>query len=107
MSIARATNERTTDDLATWRRDGGVVLDRFFTTEEIAPVRADCDTLFLAKRTNGEIPPFPNLASATLTFGNLISLDGVHPAAAAHQLIANELIGVINAKYGTSLSRVP
>ncbi|CAN5740840.1 SGNH/GDSL hydrolase family protein [soil metagenome] len=67
----------------------------------------DPNILFVAKRANGEIPPFPNLASATLTFGNLISLDGVHPAAAAHQLIANELIGVINAKYGTSLSRVP
>jgi len=65
------------------------------------------NTLLLAKRANGEIPPFPNLASATLTFGNLFSLDGVHPAAAAHQLFANELIGVINAKYGTSLSRVP
>ena len=65
------------------------------------------NTLFLSKRANGEIPPFPNLASATLTFGNLISLDGIHPSAAAHQLIANELIGVINAKYGTSLSQVP
>ena len=67
----------------------------------------DPNILFAAKRANFELPPFPNLASATLTFGNLISLDGVHPSAAAHQLIANELIGVINAKYGTSLSRVP
>ena len=63
-------------------------------------------TLF-AKRANGEIPPFPNLASATLTFGNLISLDGVHPSGAAHQIIANELINVINAKYGTTLTQVP
>lgn len=39
-------------DLATWRRDGGVVLDRFFTADEIAPVRDDCDTLFLARRRN-------------------------------------------------------
>ena len=63
----------------------------------------DPNVLFAAKRANNEIPAFPNLASSSLTFGNLISLDGIHPAAAAHLLIANELVGVINAKYGTSL----
>lgn len=63
----------------------------------------DPNPLFTAKRATGEIPPFPNLASATATFGPLISLDGVHPSAAAHLLIANELIGVINTKYGTTL----
>ncbi|MEO8335879.1 MAG: SGNH/GDSL hydrolase family protein [bacterium] len=63
----------------------------------------DPNVLFAAKRGTGEIPPFPNLASSNATFGTLISLDGVHPSAAAHLLIANELIGVINAKYGTSL----
>ena len=60
-----------------------------------------------AKRASGEIPPFPNIASATATFGNLISLDGVHPSAAAHVLLANDIIGVINAKYGTKLALVP
>ena len=67
----------------------------------------DPNPLFAAKRASGEIPPFPNLASPTATFGALISLDGVHPSAAAHVLIANELIAVINAKYGTSLKPVP
>ncbi len=67
----------------------------------------DPNILFAAKRASGEIPPFPNLASATATFGNLISLDGVHPAAAAHVLIANGVIGVINEKYGTKLALVP
>ena len=67
----------------------------------------DPNPLFVAKRATGEIPPFPNLASATATFGPLISLDGVHPSAAAHILIANELIGVINTKYGTALKTVP
>lgn len=66
----------------------------------------DPNVLFTAKRANGEIPPFPNLASPTATFGALISLDGVHPSAAAHILIANELIAVINAKYGTTLKPV-
>jgi len=63
----------------------------------------DPNILFAAKRASGEIPPFPNLASPTATFGTLISLDGVHPSGAAHLLIANEIISVINAKYATSL----
>jgi lysophospholipase L1-like esterase len=66
----------------------------------------DPNVLYAAKRANGELPPFPNLASPTATFGALISLDGVHPSAAAHILFANELIAVINAKYGTALKPV-
>ena len=64
----------------------------------------DPNPLFLASRASGAIPPFPNLASPTATFGALISLDGVHPAAGGHQLIANGIIGVINAKYATTLA---
>ncbi len=53
-----------------------------------------------------KVPPFPNLASTTAPFGQYFSLDGVHPSAAAHVLIANELITTINAKYGTHLAPV-
>ena len=67
----------------------------------------DPNVLYAAKKATGEIPPFPNFASTNATFGTLFSLDGVHPAAAAHKLIANELIGVINNKYGTTLKPVP
>ena len=67
----------------------------------------DPNPLFVAKRLTGEIPPFPNFTTGTATFGPLISLDGVHPSGAAHALIANELIAVINTKYGTSLKPVP
>jgi len=49
----------------------------------------------------------PNLASATATFGNYISLDGVHPNAAAHVEIAKDLIAVINAKYSTKIPAIP
>lgn len=63
----------------------------------------DPNILFAAKRGNGEIPPFPNFGSTSATFGALISLDGVHPTAATHVLLANELIRVINARYGTLL----
>jgi lysophospholipase L1-like esterase len=67
----------------------------------------DPNVLFAASRASGAIPPFPNFASTTATYGLLITLDGVHPSAATHKLIANELIGVINAKYATSLKPVP
>jgi phospholipase/lecithinase/hemolysin len=46
----------------------------------------------------------PNIASATAPFGQYVSLDGVHPSGAAHLQIANDIIAVINAKYGTTLS---
>ncbi|HET6231674.1 MAG TPA: SGNH/GDSL hydrolase family protein [Longimicrobiaceae bacterium] len=42
--------------------------------------------------------------SAPNFFGSLFTFDGVHPSAAAHVIIANELAKVINAKYGTSLA---
>jgi lysophospholipase L1-like esterase len=67
----------------------------------------DPNVLLAAKKATGEIPPFPNFASTNQTFGAFISLDGVHPSAAAHKAIANDLIGVINAKYGTSLQPIP
>lgn len=66
----------------------------------------DPNPLFAAKRANGEIPPFPNLASTNQTFGLLVSLDGVHPSGAAHILLANEMITAINAKYSTALKPV-
>jgi len=67
----------------------------------------DPNPLLAARKASGDIPAFPNFASTNATFGSFISLDGVHPAAAAHKVLANELIGVINAKYRTSLQPVP
>lgn len=66
----------------------------------------DPNVLLAAKRATGEIPPFPNLASPTQTFGTFVTLDGIHPSATAHIAIANELIGVINTKYGTTVKLV-
>jgi lysophospholipase L1-like esterase len=67
----------------------------------------DPNVLFAAKRASGEIPAFPLFALTTGTFGTLISNDGVHPTGAAHRLIANEIIAVINTQYQTTLSPVP
>ena len=50
--------------------------------------------------------PFPSFA-ATNTFGTAFSLDGVHPSGEGQKIIANNLIAVINTKYGTTLTPVP
>jgi lysophospholipase L1-like esterase len=65
-------------------------------------------TLAAARATNAipRLPNFTGSTAATTAYGSLISLDGIHPAAAGHVLIANALIGVINAKYGTTLAAV-
>jgi lysophospholipase L1-like esterase len=55
----------------------------------------------------GQIPPFPDLTLATPLFGPLFSLDGIHPSAAGHKVIANLLIAAINAKFGTTLATLP
>lgn len=65
----------------------------------------DPNVLLAAKKASGDIPAFPNLASATATFGTFISLDGVHPSSAAHLALANDMIATINAKYGTKLQQ--
>ena len=67
----------------------------------------DPNPLLAQLKADGTVPALPNLASPTATFGTVFSLDGIHPAAAGHVRIANQLVGVINAKYGTSLSSVP
>jgi lysophospholipase L1-like esterase len=68
----------------------------------------DPNVLLAAQRATGAIPPFPDFTKPTTTFfGTLVSLDGIHPAAAAHKLIANDLIALINTKYGTTLTPVP
>lgn len=61
-------------------------------------------------RLLGQIPPFPDLsglATGVVAFGPWISLDGVHPSAAAHKLIANYMRGVINTKYTTAIPAIP
>jgi lysophospholipase L1-like esterase len=50
-------------------------------------------------------PPDPR--ATTAPFGSAFSFDGVHPSAATHKLVANTLIAVINAKYGTALKAIP
>ena len=53
------------------------------------------------------IPPFPIFAAGpppSVSFGPLVSLDGIHPSPAGHKAIADAFVAAINAKYGTTLT---
>lgn len=49
--------------------------------------------------------PCGNTVNATLNvlFGSFVSLDGIHPSAAAQRVIADSLISAVNAKFGTTI----
>jgi hypothetical protein len=66
-------------------------------------------TLAALRADPTKVAPFPSLPgtagnpTANVLFGSMFTLDGVHPSAAAHKLIADSLAATINAAYGTSL----
>ncbi len=64
----------------------------------------DPNPLLVSLKAQGLIPATPALTSPTAPFGAYVTLDGIHPSAATHVLIANALIDAINAKYGTTLA---
>ena len=55
----------------------------------------------------GAIPQFPDISHAAtggaVTFGTMFTLDGVHPSATAHRIVADSLASTINQFYGTTL----
>ncbi|MEF8865200.1 MAG: SGNH/GDSL hydrolase family protein [Salinibacter sp.] len=55
--------------------------------------------------TNDLIPKFPDRDSDQ-PFGQFFSLDGVHPSAVTHRVVADQLVRVINETYDTDLSRL-
>ncbi len=67
----------------------------------------DPNPALVALKVSGAVPSFPDLSHPEASFGEFFSLDGVHPAAAAHVLLANNIIDAINAKYGTSIPHTP
>jgi lysophospholipase L1-like esterase len=60
-----------------------------------------------ALKASGCISTVPNLASTSAPFGTCISLDGIHPSSSTHVTLANDIITVINTKYGTTLPAAP
>jgi len=65
-------------------------------------------------RQAGAIPLFPIVpppdqlaAGASITFGPYFSLDGLHPNAALHRILADSVIASLNRTYGTSIPQLP
>ena len=86
-------NRFNEQQVATWRKEGGVLIENFFTDEEVAAVRADFDKVFgrtqggaeaLSKKKAGEIGKFDGTQFATFdaipfSGANALNLIGVHP----------------------------
>ncbi|MCS3630313.1 lysophospholipase L1-like esterase [Salinibacter ruber] len=54
---------------------------------------------FEALKQAGEIPQMPDFTSDQPPFGRFFSLDGVHPSALTHRVVADQLIQAINKAY--------
>jgi lysophospholipase L1-like esterase len=63
----------------------------------------DPNTRLATWRATGQVPPFPNLTAPTAPFAPYVSNDGVHPSTAAHLVVAQDLVGLINQKYGSTI----
>lgn len=72
--------------------------------DSIGFIYFDPNPLLVQLRAVDSIPAVPIFTSATHPFGSFITLDGIHPSAAAHQLIAGALIAKIDSTYGTTIS---
>ena len=69
----------------------------------------DPNPTLAAGRARGDVSPFPlfgTTATAPITFGSWISLDGVHPSSLAHRVIADSVIATVNRVYGTTIPQV-
>lgn len=66
-------------------------------------------TLAGLKADPTKVAPFPSLpgspgnSTVNVLFGSMFTLDGVHPSAAAHKIIADSVVATINAKYGSTV----
>jgi hypothetical protein len=84
----------TSNHLETWRREGGVVIENFFTPEEVTAVVADFDHVFgrgegaeegLDKKKTGEVgrfhpAQFTDIQPVPIDCSPALNLVGVHPA---------------------------
>lgn len=66
----------------------------------------DANTFFRGVAAGNQIINGVATNNASFISGNLFSLDGVHPTPRGYALVANEIIKVINAKYGSTVQPV-
>ena len=64
-----------------------------------------CQHVLLAGSASGIVTNGVNNTAAFIS-GNLFSLDGVHPTPRGYAIVANEMIKVINTKYGCQVPTV-
>ena len=75
---------------------------------QVAGEYAYVDPNPLFRENSGQIPTFPNLLdNSSPAFGPLFSLDGIHPSAETHRLIANEIIESIKDTYDVTDQELP
>ncbi len=93
------------DHSAAWRRDGGVLIEGFFTEDEVAAVIADFDKVFSIPESDGEAvdakqagqigrfsdQQFATFAPIPFDCSPALNLIGVHPSLVE---LAQELLGV-------------
>jgi len=92
------TAERfTREQIETWRRDGGLVVENFFTPDEVAAVQADFRAVFgrdeggadaMERKKAGEVgrfnpAQFEGIRSVPIDCSPALNLIGVHPAIVA------------------------
>ena len=65
----------------------------------------DANLFFRSVANGGYVANAVNNSAAYVS-GNIFSLDGIHPTPRGYAVIANEMLKVINAKYGSSFSGV-
>ena len=65
----------------------------------------DANAFFKSVAANGVATNAANNTAGYIS-GNLFSLDGVHPTPRGYAVVANEMLKVINAKYGSTFSGV-
>ncbi|SDR70951.1 GDSL-like Lipase/Acylhydrolase [Gillisia sp. Hel1_33_143] len=60
----------------------------------------------LTKVANGGVAYDAGMVTSTFATGGAFSLDGVHPTPRGYALIANRILDVVNAKYGSTVPKV-
>jgi hypothetical protein len=75
--------------------------------DSIGYVFYDVNASIEKARAAGQILTIPALTDPHAPFGTFFSRDPIHPSALGQKQVANDLIDLINAKYGTSLAKVP
>jgi phospholipase/lecithinase/hemolysin len=71
--------------------------------ESIGWVYYDPNSRLDVWRATGQVPPFPNVLAPTNPFGAFVSNDGVHPSTQAHLVVAQDIVALLNQKYGSTI----